>query len=229
MKASLSAGFLLFILALPAWAQPDGAPRPGGHPPGPPQERGLPCGKDGKPGKEGREHRPMGGFLSLPPEARRAIFQSHDADKDGKLNPEEMAKAREEFREKEMAHRRELMARFDKDKDGKLSEEERRAMREAWQEHLKDSKDDLRQKFDKNGDGKIDEAERAAAERELRQKWQERRQEILRRFDKDGDGVLNEEEKEAAKKSLPGPRLDRGPHREAGVGKPGGPGRAPPP
>ncbi len=228
MKLSLSAGLLLLVLAVPAWAQPDGPrprpdgpPRPGEHAPGPPPDRGFPRGKEGKLGRDGHEHRPLGGFLSLPPETRRAIFQSHDADKDGKLNPEEIEKAREEVRQKEIAHRRELVARFDKNNDGRLDEDERRAMRMAWEEHLKESKDDLRKKFDRNGDGTIDAAEKEAAENELRRKWQERRKQVLRRFDKDGDGVLSEEEKEAAMKSLPGPRPDRGPRREPGAGKPG--------
>lgn len=241
MKFPLPAGFLALALVSPSWAESGGPrpdrPPPGDHPPGPPVDRGWFRGKEGRNGKDARVHRPLGGFLSLPPEAKRAIFQSHDLDKDGKLNPEELDKARAELREKEIAHRREMIARFDKNKDGELNEEERKAMRLAWEDHLKESKEYLRKKFDTNGDGKVDNTEREAAELELRKKWQERRKEIMRRFDKDGDGTLNEAEKESAKEAIIPPPGERRPLRDGApgtkplpwLGDPKRPGRGPGP
>jgi len=65
-------------------------------------------------------------------------------------------------------------------------------------------------RFDKNGDGQLDETERAAARKAMEERGGGAgpgngngpgREEILKRFDKDGDGKLNEEERAAAMKA----------------------------
>ncbi|TLD72315.1 EF-hand domain-containing protein [Phragmitibacter flavus] len=84
-----------------------------------------------------------GGDRPVPPE----VLEKFDADKDGKLSPEERKAARE-AREKE----------FDKDGDGKLNQEEKAAMQEAGRAKMLE-------RFDKDGDGKLSEEERASMPR----------------------------------------------------------------
>jgi Ca2+-binding EF-hand superfamily protein len=167
------------------------------------------------------------------PELRQKLLEQFDADKDGKLNEEERAKARAEFEKRrgngkdrpaqpnaEAAKKRfqGIIAKFDKDGDGRLNEEERAAAQKARQgvggpnpEAAKKRFQGIIAKFDKDGDGRLNEEERAAAQKAMGGQFANRRAEIVKKFDKDGDGKLNAEEQAAARKALGG---------QAGAGRP---------
>jgi hypothetical protein len=77
-------------------------------------------------------------------EVPAAILEKFDADKDGKLSPDE--------RKAMMAEREAAMlAKYDADKDGKLSPEERKTMREEMEARRKA----LLEKYDADKDGKL--------------------------------------------------------------------------
>lgn len=168
----------------------------------------------------------------ISPELRQKLLEQFDADKDGKLNEEERAKARAEFEKRrgnakdrpaqpnaEAARKRfqEIVAKFDKDGDGRLNEEERAAAQKARQgaggpnPEARKRFQEIVAKFDKDGDGRLNEEERAAAQKAMGGQFANRRAEIVKKFDKDGDGKLNAEEQAAARKALGG---------QAGAGRP---------
>ena len=156
------------------------------------------------------EHRPGGQGREL----QRRLREKFDADKDGKLDPEEAKLARQEFRRIDEERRAQTLKKYDVNGNGQLDEEELATMRKEWSSRLDHAKDDTRKKFDTNGDGTLDDAEKAAAEAVMREKWQQRRTEILKRFDTNGDGALSDEEKARAKKEMP--RRGGPPHEKQG-------------
>ncbi|MCW1926008.1 EF-hand domain-containing protein [Luteolibacter arcticus] len=63
-------------------------------------------------------------------EARKKMLEKYDADKDGKLSPEERTTMRTELE----AKRKALVEKYDADKDGKLSPTEIKAAKDAGEE-----------------------------------------------------------------------------------------------
>ncbi|MFT5124313.1 MAG: hypothetical protein ACI9QL_005023 [Candidatus Omnitrophota bacterium] len=94
--------------------------------------------------EEGERKAPRGGRGG--PEMHKKMLEKFDADKDGKLNEDERAKAREEMakhrggpggpggRGPSPEMKKKLLAEFDADKDGKLNEDERAKARAAMKE-----------------------------------------------------------------------------------------------
>ena len=66
----------------------------------------------------------------------KATLEKYYADKDGQLNDEEKAKAKEGVKEKAKQTREENLAKYDANKDGKLDQEER-AKKQADEEAAK--------------------------------------------------------------------------------------------
>ena len=112
---------------------------------------------------------------------QKKLLGEVDADKNGKLDKTELAKARQTMAKRRRGSgaqgvdRRELVKRFDKDGDGRLNEEERQAAMKASRSASTAGKRpdgntagrprdrrEIMKRFDKNGDGKLDETERAA-------------------------------------------------------------------
>lgn len=112
---------------------------------------------------------------------QKKLLGEFDADKNGKLDKTELAKAREAMAKRRRGSgaqgvdRRELLKRFDKDGDGRLNEEERQAAMKASRGASAAGKRpdgntagrpgdrrEIMKRFDKNGDDKLDETERAA-------------------------------------------------------------------
>lgn len=118
---------------------------------------------------------------------RKRLLEEFDADKDGRLDKTEQAKAREAMAKRrggaQGLDRRELMKKFDKDGDGRLSDEERKAAMQA------------RGGAPGGRPGGASPADR---------------RELMKRFDKNGDGTLNEAERAALRKAIAGRRGDAG-------------------
>lgn len=130
-------------------------------------------------------------------EDRRAKFlERFDTNKDGKIDDEERAKAREEFAKNRpegerrrgegrgpgqgRPSREEILKKFDTNGDGQLDEGERAKMREEFLKNRPEgarrgegrgegrpSREEILKKFDTNGDGQLDEAERAKMREEF--------------------------------------------------------------
>jgi Ca2+-binding EF-hand superfamily protein len=112
---------------------------------------------------------------------RAEILKRFDANSNGKLDPDEMAKAREEF-QKRMVGREGMMKRFDSDGDGMLDDQERRDMRRmmasagaltAGERKPRLDQSALLEKFDADKDGALDPQERLAAIKEIRKRRSE--------------------------------------------------------
>lgn len=164
---------------------------------------------------------------------RTQILQQFDADKDGRLNDQERAKAKAEFarrRGQQPAARpktdlarnrmREIMARFDKDGDGQLSPDEKAAARKAMSGNFAAQRQAMMKRFDKDGDGKLNDEERAAARKAMAgQAGGGRpgldRKALMQKFDQNGDGSLDESERAALRKHLEGMRGKDRPARPA--------------
>jgi Ca2+-binding EF-hand superfamily protein len=170
---------------------------------------------DGKGAAEG-----AGGPLNNP-EMMKRLLEKFDANKDGRLSPEERAKAQEEML-KNAAQAggpafQEFLKKFDRDGDGKLNDRERAAAMEATQKIRAQGGGGgpqvgaplfvgneipaaVLEQFDKDGDGKLNDKEMAAAKKAQSGKRERvKKADVIKEFDKDGDGKLNEEEKAAAK------------------------------
>lgn len=103
-------------------------------------------------------------------QARAALLEKFDTNKDGKLDETERAAAREATRENRGKLREQALAKFDKDGDGKLNDEEKAAAREAMKERAGEHRKDIVAKFDKDGDGKLNDEEKAAAREAMKQR-----------------------------------------------------------
>jgi hypothetical protein len=103
------------VLALPAWAQPDGEGRRGDGPRARVLER-FDANGDGRL-DEGEREAARAAF-------RARVLERFDADGDGTLSPDERAKAREAVRER-------ACEAFDRDGDGRLDRRERMRARMA--------------------------------------------------------------------------------------------------
>jgi uncharacterized protein (DUF2141 family) len=105
------------------------------------------------------------------------IMQRFDKNKDGKLDEEEKAAAKEANREETAGRKgkarenlgKKAVAKFDKNGDGKLDDAERAEAAKAIENDPR-----LVRRFDKDNDGKLNEAEKAAA-REAFAKMREKR------------------------------------------------------
>jgi Ca2+-binding EF-hand superfamily protein len=92
-------------------------------------------------------------------EVPAAVLEKFDADKDGKLSPEERKAAREEMKGKGDERKSKMLEKFDKDGDGKLSDDEKAGMKsEMDAKHAA-----MLEKYDANKDGKLDKDEAKAA------------------------------------------------------------------
>ena len=116
---------------------------------------------------------------------REKLLEKYDANKNGKLDPDEIEKAKADRGQgdakgarpgaEEMQTR--MLKRFDKDGDGKLNDEEKAAAKEAMKNRAggaaggRPNMEEAIKRFDKDGDGKLNDEEKAAA----RAAFQERR------------------------------------------------------
>ncbi|HZN36942.1 MAG TPA: EF-hand domain-containing protein [Pirellulaceae bacterium] len=156
------------------------------------------------------------------PELMKRLLEKFDENKDGRLSPQEQAKAQEEFL-KGAAQAggpafQEFLKKFDRDGDGKLNDRERAAAMEAAQKIRASGGGGgpqvgppltfagneipaaILEKFDKDGDGKLNDEEMALAKKAQSGKRERaKKSDVIKEFDKDGDGKLNDEEKAAAK------------------------------
>ena len=140
-----------------------------------------------------RRPMPAGGIWP----SRKKLLEQYDADRDGKLSPEEMQAARRaigrEFRKR-------LLARYDTNGDGGLDGAERKAMlAERAQSRKRAETQWFLRHFDDNGNGKLDEDEQAALkdfQGRLRGVGQQLRRRLL---DIDGDGQVTPEERTAGR------------------------------
>jgi Ca2+-binding EF-hand superfamily protein len=129
-------------------------------------------------------------------EKAQKVLQAFDANRDGVLDVNEVARL-VEFREQR--HMKKL-TRFDTDGDGRLGPEEREAARATRMQ----KRAEKMQRFDRNGDGSIDPQERQAMRDERVQHHFDR---MLERHDANRDGMLSwSEVSEAAAQH---PRLDQ--------------------
>jgi Ca2+-binding EF-hand superfamily protein len=147
-----------------------------------------PAGEDG--GRRGRG-RSAGSFI-----------ERYDADKDGKVDAQELEAGRA-AREQEMKAR--MLERFDANKNGLLDPEEKEAARKQSRgrrggHHARGHQGRMLERFDANKNGVMDPEEKEAAKAE----FQQRRAEFVRRFDTNGDGQLDRTEREAARRESPG-------------------------
>lgn len=131
-------------------------------------------------------------------EFAKRLLEKFDADKDGRLSPQERAKAEEQML-KDLGDAagpkfQEFLKKFDRDGDGRLNAQERSAAMAAAQ------------KIRAAGGGAVGGLPAGGAAPAVSQPpakparpKRPSRAEVLKRFDKDGDGKLNDEEKAAAK------------------------------
>ncbi|MBT3202541.1 MAG: hypothetical protein HN350_21795 [Phycisphaerales bacterium] len=150
---------------------------------------------------------------------RKRVLLAFDADKNGKLDKGERAKAnallasgkvpaaksgdsataRSERAEQWKKRREEMIAKHDADKDGKLSDEERQA---AWADIRKQW---ATKAFDADKNGTLDEKETAAMEKaqaEGKATYDRWRKDWVKKYDSDGDGELSETESKAAREKV---------------------------
>ncbi|MEI8380819.1 MAG: EF-hand domain-containing protein [Planctomycetota bacterium] len=142
-------------------------------------------GPNGKPGPQGKG-------------PGRELLKRFDKNGDGKLDPTELAAARQAMQGQGFPGAGKGGPGMGKGPGG--SGDGNGPDREA-----------ILKRFDKNGDGQLDETERAAARKAMEERGGAGpgngpgngpgREEILKRFDKDGDGKLNDEERAAAMKA----------------------------
>ena len=121
----------------------------------------------------------------------KELTAKHDADGDGKLNPEERRAMWQEMRGQWMTRR------FDKDGDGKLNpqeadalakaEAERKAMYEKWQGVFV-------KRYDRDGDGALSPEERRTAMADIGEEVRKIAADWMQKWDTDGDGQLSDEE-----------------------------------
>ena len=138
----------------------------------------------------------------------RAILQRFDVNKNGRLDPPELARMREAY--PQLQRMRQDDAGNQANKPNGRSEEN--ARRENTAQVIK--------RFDKDGDGVLNDMERAAARQalqQLRQRPDNARKlfsfnvkrnrldssRLMQKYDLDGDGVLNANERRAAIDALP--------------------------
>jgi Ca2+-binding EF-hand superfamily protein len=171
-------------------------------------------GKSKTPGRKGGES--AGGPLN--PEMMKRLLEKFDTNKDGRLSPDEQAKAQEEMLKNAGGPAfQEFLKKFDRDGDGKLNDRERLAAMEAVQKIRaqggggpqagppivfagNETPAAILEEFDKDGDGKLNDEEMAAAKKAQSGKRERvKKSDVIKEFDKDGDGKLNEAEKAAAK------------------------------
>jgi Ca2+-binding EF-hand superfamily protein len=129
----------------------------------------------------------------------QSFIERYDADKDGKVDAQELEAGRAK-RHEEMKAR--MLERFDANKNGVLDPEERQAARTRFRGRRGHRGPDGRmlERFDANKNGVLDPEEKDAA----RAAFAERRAEFVKRFDTNGDGRLDETERAAARKEFPG-------------------------
>ena len=151
----------------------------------------------------------------------KRLLAKYDADKDGKLDDAERAKAKADCKKRHDKY----VKKYDKNKDGKLDAEERKAAHDARKKcshhgkcHCKrggyhgkcgDFRNKLLAKYDADKDGKLDDKEKAAMHKAWREKWE------LARYDKNKDGKLDKAELAARDKA----RAEREKRHEAFIKK----------
>lgn len=145
-----------------------------------------------------------------PGRSATALLEKYDANKDGKLDRQELDAAdrdREERREQMKAR---MVERFDANKNGVLDPEEKQAARKAFRGRRGGrGHGRMLERFDANKNGVLDPEEKEAAKAASAQ----RRAEFLKRFDTNGDGKLDDAEREAARKEFPRGRDHRDPQQ----------------
>lgn len=150
-----------------------------------------------------RDHGGMGPMGMIMQDGPMFDFDKLDADKDGKITPEEFASAR--------AAR---VAELDADKDGKISADELVAMRmRGAEERIRAQVDQMMQRLDADGDGMLTAAEVLAMPGPGPK--------MLARVDTDGDGAISKAEADAAREKMMS-RMERrghGEHCKGGHGK----------
>jgi hypothetical protein len=148
--------------------------------------------KPGGPGMGGPGHGPRGGHMGMMMQPI-FVFADADANKDGKVTPEEFA-----------AYRVSQIAVIDVDKDGKISTEELATMNlKAMQAIAQARAEHMVKALDADGDGKLSAAELLMMPVQP---------DAFVLIDTNKDGVIDQAEADAARQmGRPGPRDGRGP------------------
>ena len=104
---------------------------------------------------EDKPKRPDGPKREVPAE----MLEKFDADKDGKLSPDEKKAMHEEMKARMEARKAKMLEKYDTDKSGELSDTEKEAMKADMQARHKA----LIEKYDADKDGKLSREEVKAA------------------------------------------------------------------
>jgi Ca2+-binding EF-hand superfamily protein len=158
---------------------------------------------------------PSGGHGGGWASGRKRMMEALDKDGDGQVSDEEKAVAREAWRARREAWRKEHLAKHDQDGDGQISQEERAA---AWQARRAEMRKKMFAELDLDGDGQVSGAEIAERLERMTEAWgtlskgesrltDEEKDamsesvarwidEMVARFDADGDGRVSEAEVE---------------------------------
>lgn len=142
--------------------------------------------------------------------ARQRALERYDANRNGKLDPEEKDKMQKELQGRMKAAKARIYARYDKNKNGVIEPEEEKLIREDREKHKAFEGAALR-RYDKDGSGQLDEQERKAMAEDREAFVRQIREQVLLRYDLNRNGKLDPEEQElmeaqAAARGLRRPR-----------------------
>jgi Ca2+-binding EF-hand superfamily protein len=151
-------------------------------------------------------------------ERRARIVAAYDTNRNGRLDPDELAALRQDLGDRvqgQLGFRLGRVARllrhiafervrwaFDENNDGRLSLEERLALVEALEHRCQVLRQRLLDQFDANQNGHLDPEELAMARAAYRERIAERRAQVLARYDANGNGALDPSEREALRRDL---------------------------
>lgn len=117
----------------------------------------------------------------------RQYTNEFDADRDGRLNEEELRAALAAWEQR-------MLAQYDTNGDGVLSPEERRTAMEAMIRERTEA--EMLRRYDADGDGTLSDAERAQIQADRAQREAQRQRWELQQFDLNGDGMVTDAERQ---------------------------------
>ncbi len=125
--------------------------------------------------------------------ARKRSLEQYDANRNGKLDPEEKDRMREDLQGRMKTLKAQVNARYDKNKNGVIEPEEEKLIREDREKH-KVFKGAALRRYDKDGSGDLDEQERKTMSEERDAFVRRIREQVLRHYDLNRNGRLDPDE-----------------------------------